>query len=98
MTEAIQLNSPVVAKCIAVAHNLIASARGISADPNLEAYMEDETYSELVVQLFETLCIISADKKFSDTFIAEMKNIVVQVCLNQIKFSKSEAERMKDDP
>lgn len=48
--------------------------------------------------MIETLCIISADKKFSDTFIAEMKNIVVQICLNQIKLTKSEAENMANDP
>ena len=44
------------------------------------------------------LCIISADKKFSETFIREMKTLVVQVCLNLIKFTKSEAEKMKEDP
>ena len=27
-----------------------------------------------------------------------MKNIVVQVCFNLIKFTKSEAEKMRDDP
>lgn len=27
-----------------------------------------------------------------------MQNIVVQVCLNLIKFTKNEAEQMKDDP
>ena len=48
--------------------------------------------------MIETLCKISADKKFSEVFITEMKNIVIQICLNLIKFTKSEAERMKDDP
>ena len=49
MGEQIQLTSPVVTKCIAVAPHLIMSARSISTDPALESYMEDETYSELVV-------------------------------------------------
>ena len=48
--------------------------------------------------MIESLCIISADKKFSDTFIAEMKNITVQVCLNLIKFTRHEAENMVNDP
>ena len=98
MSESIQLTSPIVTKCIAVAPHLIMSARSISTDPALESYLDDEMYSELVVQLIETLCIISADKKFSEVFITEMKNIVIQICLNLIKFTKSEAERMKDDP
>jgi len=46
----------------------------------------------------ETLNITSSDKKYSESFMAEMKNMVVQVCFNLIKFNKSEAERMKDDP
>ena len=48
--------------------------------------------------MIETLCIISADKKFSETFIVEMKNLVVQVCLNLIKFNRGEAENMVNDP
>ena len=30
--------------------------------------------------------------------MAEMPNIVIQICFNLIKFTKSEAERMLDDP
>ena len=48
--------------------------------------------------MIETLCITAGDRKFNDAFMGEMKNIVVQVCFNLIKFSKSEAERMLDDP
>jgi hypothetical protein len=48
--------------------------------------------------LIETLSITSGDKKFSDIFMAEMPNIVIQICFNLIKFTKSEAERMLDDP
>lgn len=43
------MTSPIVTKCIAIAPNLIVSARTISTDPELESYLDDETYSELVV-------------------------------------------------
>lgn len=49
MNEQVQMNSPIVTKSIAIAHNLIISTRAISTDPALESYMEDETYNELVV-------------------------------------------------
>ena len=49
MSEQIQMTSPIVSKCMGVAPQLIISARSIATDPNLESYMEDETYSELVV-------------------------------------------------
>ena len=48
--------------------------------------------------MIETLNIASGDKKFSDLFQSEMKNIVVQICFNLIKFTKSEAVSMIDDP
>ena len=49
MSESVQMSSPIVTKCIAVAPHLIMSARTIATDPALESYLEDETYSELVV-------------------------------------------------
>ena len=78
--------------------HIILSARLIATDPMLDTYLEDDQYSELIVNLMETLNITSSDKKYSESFMAEMKNMVVQVCFNLIKFNKSEAERMKDDP
>ena len=78
--------------------HMILSARLFATDPMLDTYIEDEQYSELMVNLMETLNITSSDKKYSESFMTEMKNIVVQVCFNLIKFNRSEAERMKDDP
>ena len=49
MNENVQMTSPIVTKCIAISPNLIISACTISTDPNLESYIEDETYSEIVV-------------------------------------------------
>lgn len=49
MNENVQMTSPIVTKCIAIAPNLIISARTIATDPDLESYLEDETYSEMVV-------------------------------------------------
>lgn len=63
----------------------------MACDPNLETYLDDENYSELIVWLLETLVITSGDKKFSKVFMEELKNIVIQICLNLIKFTKSEA-------
>ena len=78
--------------------HMILSARLFATDPMLDTYIEDEQYSELMVNLMETLNITSSDKKYSESFMTEIKNIVVQVCFNLIKFNRSEAERMKDDP
>ena len=44
------------------------------------------------------MVIASGDKKFSAVFMAELRNIVVQVCFNLIKFTRAEADKMKDDP
>lgn len=78
--------------------HIIVSTRVFATDPQLDAHLLDENYSELVVSLIETMCIGASDKKLTDCFLPEMKNIVVQICCNLIKLSKSEAEQMRDDP
>jgi len=98
MTEGVQTSSPIVSKSIAMIPHMILSARLIATDPMLDTYLEDEQYSELMVNLMETLTITSSEKKYSETYLSEMKNIVVQICCNLIKLTKGEAERMKDDP
>lgn len=92
LNEGVQLSSPIVTKLIAVIPHIIVSTRLFCTDPGLDTYLEDEHYSELVVHLMETLNVASADKKLTDCFLPEMKNIVVQICCNLIKLSKSEAD------
>ena len=48
--------------------------------------------------MIEHLSITSADKKFSSVFIDQMKQIVIKICFNLIKFTRDEAQKMKDDP
>ena len=48
--------------------------------------------------MLENLSITAGDKKFTDIYMGEMKNIVIQICFNLIKLTKGEAERMLDDP
>ena len=44
------------------------------------------------------MCIASGERKFHEHFNAEMKNIIVEVCYNLIKFTRSEASKMMDEP
>lgn len=86
------MSSPVVIKLIAIVPHIIVSTRLFCTDPGLDTYLEDENYSELVVQLMETINVGSSDKKLTDAYLPEMKNIVVQICCNLIKLNKSEAD------
>jgi len=60
MTEGIQTSSPIVTKSIVMIPHIILSAHLIATDPMLDTYLEDDQYSELIVNLMETLNITSS--------------------------------------
>ena len=48
-SEAVQTASPIVNKTLGFTTNLIHSAKCFATDSNLEALLDDEYYSELIV-------------------------------------------------
>ena len=70
---------------------MIASTCALATDPNIETLLDDETYSELVVQMLEYLIVTLNHNSFSQSYYTHMEKLIVQVCFNLLKFTHSEA-------
>ena len=51
-------------------------------DKNYEAYLEDETYENLVVAMIDIVIIVCSESKFKDIMLNNMKTMAVEIALN----------------
>ena len=66
-------------------------------DKNYEAYLEDETYENLVVAMIDIVIIVCSESKFKDIMLNNMKTMAVEIALNLMVITRSEAETIRED-
>ena len=66
-------------------------------DKNYEAYLEDETYENLVVAMIDIVIIVCSESKFKDIILNNMKTMAVEIALNLMVITRSEAETIRED-
>lgn len=93
-----QQTSPFHHKMHALIPQLAASACLLATDERLEDCLEDEDYSELAVQVIETMCITMSNMAYKYLYEPQAKNLFVNVCLCLIKLTTQDAEMMLSDP
>ena len=62
-----------------------------------EAYLEDETYENLVVAMIDIVIIVSSESKFKDIMLNNMKIMAVEIALNLMVITRAEAETIRED-
>ena len=66
-------------------------------DKDYEAYLEDETYENLVVAMIDIVIIVSSESKFKDIMLNNMKIMAVEIALNLMVITRAEAETIRED-
>lgn len=66
-------------------------------DKNYEAYLEDETYENLVVAMIDIVIIVCSESKFKDIMLNNMKTMAVEIALNLMVITRAEAETIRED-
>ena len=66
-------------------------------DMDYEAYLEDETYENLVVAMIDIVIIVSSESKFKDIMLNNMKIMAVEIALNLMVITRAEAETIRED-
>lgn len=92
------LLAPIACKMVLLLPHLIESGKLFAIDPQLNQMMQDENYSDLMVELLDVLIITSEQQQYQDIFIANKAKILVSLCLNLMKTSETEAELILEDP
>ena len=66
-------------------------------DKNYEAYLEDETYENLVVAMIDIVIIVCSESKFKDIMLNNMKTMAVEIALNLMVITRAESETIRED-
>ena len=92
-----QNNSPHIPKAIAYIPFVTNSLLVFVQDKNYEAYLEDETYENLVVAMIDIVIIVCSESKFKDIMLNNMKTMAVEIALNLMVITRAEAETIRED-
>lgn len=85
-----KLESPFLSRGLQLCPTLIVSLVDIAQRRNIEELAEDETYSDIIVESLESLCLFVGEKEFYDHFVKFSRILLVNVCLTLMRTSKSE--------
>ena len=66
-------------------------------DKNYEAYLDDETYENLVVSMIDIVILVCSESKFKDIMLNNMKTMAVEIALNLMVITRAEAETIRED-
>lgn len=66
-------------------------------DKNYEAYLDDETYENLVVAMIDIVILVCSESKFKDIMLNNMKTMAVEIALNLMVITRAEAETIRED-
>ena len=97
LPEEDQASCPSIQKTLGFLPFVISSLLVFAQNEEKEAYLEDETYENLVVAILETLVAVCAEAKFKDIMNTHMKPLAVEVALNFMVITRAEAEQIRED-
>ena len=92
-----QNNSPHIPKAIAYIPFVTNSLLVFVQDKNYEAYLDDETYENLVVAMIDIVILVCSESKFKDIMLNNMKTMAVEIALNLMVITRAEAETIRED-
>jgi hypothetical protein len=96
--NSVKKNSAFLAKSIQFCPFLAQSLISICQRPDILQLIQDEIFSDLMVEAIETLVLYSGEMEFQEDLIKGSRPLLVHVAFNLLRTQQSELELLQNDP
>lgn len=94
----VKVASPFLGKGIQFCPYLINSLLAFSTRPDFDQLVDDETYSDLIIEVVDTLVLFTAEKEFTQLIGPFARPLLVHVGFNYMRTTPKEMEELRNDP
>ena len=82
--------SPFLQKGLQLCPYFISTVVDIAQREDIEELIADEVYQDIIVEAMECLTLFTGEKEFYEIIVNNQRALLVHVCLNLLKTTKSE--------